>query len=110
MLSKLTNNAMRGSPWPATLDEAYLTTSIDLARASTEERRWRERVRHLCDRRYLAEDENSAVVREEDPRQRGDSEVLRVQEDRTSGGGLSGYQEVEEGRSAGSNGIARYRG
>ena len=86
-----------------------VSASIYLARAGAEERRWRERVRRLCGRRYNAEEESSTVS-EEDPRQRGDSEVLRVPEDRASGEGLSGYQEVEEGRSAGSNGIARYRG
>jgi hypothetical protein len=53
----------------------------------------------------------SSAVRKEDPRQRGYSKVFRVPENRASGEGLSGYQEVEEGRSAGSsNGIARQRG
>ena len=27
MINKLTNDAMRGTPWPATLDEAYLQAS-----------------------------------------------------------------------------------
>ena len=73
-----------------------VSASVNLARASAEERRRRERVGHLCDSGYNAEEESCCAAREENLEQRGDSEVLRVPEDRASSEGLPRHKEDKE--------------
>ena len=91
---------MRGTPGPATLDEAYLQASTWRVQAPRKRDGESESTVYVI-ADTLRKEIESSTVRKEDPRQRGYYKVLRVLENRASGEGLSGYQEVEEGRTQG---------
>jgi len=89
MINKLTNDAMRGTPWPATLDEAYLQASIWCVQAPRKDSESSESATYVI--ADTIRKKEIRAVREENIECRGDSEVFCLPEDRASGKGLSRY-------------------